>query len=715
MEHTIYAEQLIIQQNVHRISAVLAVVFLCAAVILLLVNHKQGGRKSRLLAVLLVFCISTSGSKQAYALPKQVTALPKEEKEVTASLKEVTEASEVNTRSQENQMSSREEIPSEVGFRIVQGQTEGNGYTAPVRIEVFWKNSGPSNEKNELRIGFSNEKNAESLAVDPGYGTTVREQLEYLGIFWITLLSETGIAESEEGKKLEFQVSEAGEYRFDGAGKTYVFSIGDRNQKDAEDSSDASNHSGEVGDAESSGQTTASDGTESAGESGNSGSESSSDSAGNKTPVKDETAPVLNVSLLPSATGSSLYSAGESPSLHIHASDADSGIGEISYRMQNLTTGEIREKTLYTGSKEGEKSWTNELQLDQKELGEGQIRIQLRVTDLVGNASPWESVNLETDHTAPVIQIQGVRNSAAYAGAVTPVIKVSDKSFSLADFHYSLKGARSGQLDPSLMSEVVLTKNGVAVTMNQFPNDRDDVYTLSVSAEDQAGNNASEEVVFSMDQQGSSYIFSDETKELVKSYYTEEPVELVLSEINASPIVYEVSLSKDGVPRELEEEKDYRVDIRGGDGDWLIYTYHIFASNFKEEGVYHVDVTSRDKASNVNNTQARGARIDFVVQHDGRTAKKLLKKEDKKETEQSVQNQKDSPKNADGDENMQSTEQAAGNKAEKGRSGGTSENKRKGSSSVWGAFALMGGSLLLAVAAVYLVRIFVRGKNKKKK
>ncbi|MCQ2501061.1 MAG: Ig-like domain-containing protein, partial [Lachnospiraceae bacterium] len=247
---------------------------------------------------------------------------------------------------------------------------------------------------------------------------------------------------------------------------------------------------------------------------------------------------------------------------------------------------------------------------------DGEYEVSFQCRDQAGNPSERiSSGRFLLDKTSPAITIEGVQNRGAYASPVTPLVYIEDPSFDLSQITCTLRGAKTGELDVGQLAEMVRTDQGVAISWDRFAGAADDVYTLSVQAQDQAGNTAEEEIVFAMDQNGSSYIISDATKKLMEDYYTAEPIELVLSEINTSAVVYEISLSKDGQPVLLEEGKDYSVEVRGGDGDWLIYVYRIFASNFEKEGVYHVDLTSWDQADNVNNSQMRGARIDFAVDH----------------------------------------------------------------------------------------------------
>lgn len=480
-EHNYYAEQLILQQNISRISTAAAAVFLTAAVFLLIRRiEKKRKWKKNLRVVLIVLFLSTVSVQQCYAEVPPAGG---------AAWADITVIS---------------------GF----GGSAAFQYGIPVTVQVHWKNADTSGQQYPLRIGYSTELYAESMELDPGYGTSVEAQLQSLGISWITLVEEKGIGESEEGKLLQFSVTEAGEYHFETVGRTLDFSI------------------------------------------------------------------EASVAEAPRTAEQTLdFGAETEPAADSEAVGADSPENE---------KGEAAA---------AEKAVAQEAETEEPSESKKEKKARL----------------LKLDQTPPEIRISGVKNGGCYDFAVIPMILVEDSFFSSEGLTCSLTGARSGSLDPADYSKISITEKGASIVMQDFPADTDDVYTLSVRAADQAGNTAEEKVVFSVDQEGSSYIFSDETQALVDAYVIAEPVDLVLSEMNVSPVEYRISVSKDGVPAGLTENQDYSVEVHGGDGEWMIYLYRIYASNFEEEGIYHVEITSRDQASNVNNTQVRGARIDFAV------------------------------------------------------------------------------------------------------
>ncbi len=566
MEHNYYINQLAVQQKLHRISTVLAVVCFAAAAVLILYRIRSRRRQR-------------TGRKK---LPAAVAALM------------------LGLGCMQNPVSAA--VPGSGGesvwaeIRVVSGQSSegGNLYLSPVQVEVQCSSRDASGALHPVRIQYSSRTGSESLEMDPGYGTSVAAQLQSLGISWLQLLSESGIAEAPEGKRLQFAVAAEGSYLFQAAGSSLSFSIG------GGEAAASGAGEGEQGSAGEPGQAASDSGTEKS-----SAEQEESEKAAENSEEKADTVPPsvrLEMELL-QGSGERRFAAEHSMRIRVEEEHFDP-----SWEPEVQTA--VKNGVRFSGWKKTGSGAEGTLTFQK----EGEYNVVFQCRDLAGNQSERaESGVFTVDRTVPSIQIRGVKNGAAYDKPVRPVIQIRDTALCLSDLSCSLSGAKSGTLDMEQLSEVTETETGASVALNHLPEKKDDVYTLSVRASDEAGNTAEEEVVFAMDQYGSSYLFSDETQALVDAYYTAEPVELVLSEINTSPVAYEVSVSKDGVPRVLEEGKEYSVEARGGDGDWMIYLYRIFASNFTEEGVYHVDITSRDQADNVNNSQVRGARIDFAV------------------------------------------------------------------------------------------------------
>lgn len=555
-----YVEALSWQMRVHKISAVLTGVFLLLAMMLTMLNIKRmlKRRKRVIICTTLFLVTSMMISESVWA------QLP------------VTEGSDT---------------PIIRDIQIVEGSriNDENCFYPSVLVQVTWSGEDLSGNREVLRIEHSSGNTAEWLELNPGEETGVTQQLQSLGISWISLLTEMDSETCTQGKIMDFLVSEEGSYHFLAAGNSLTFSIG-------EAPSSYENRSGEPSgvNSETACQDPSLEAKENAASAG--GEEDAS--------VPDCTAPeiILDLPLLQGEDGQ-YFLTEDTVVIRVKEENFDE-VWKPSVRTR------VKKGYSFSGWKKTKEGAEGILKFSK----DGEYVIEFQCRDLAGNKSKKIRTSaFILDTSVPQIKIQGVRDREAYADPVEPSILIQDSTSALASFSCSLTGAKKGAVDVEAVSDLLELEKGISITMNQLPMDSDDVYTLSVQAEDQAGNSTQENLVFSVNQYGSSYILSDETKELVEAYYTEEPVELALAEINASPVVYQIAVSKDGVPQELEEEKDYSVEVRGGYGEWMIYIYRIFASNFEEEGIYHVDITSRDQAANVNNNQAKGTRIDFAV------------------------------------------------------------------------------------------------------
>ncbi|MDO4617844.1 MAG: Ig-like domain-containing protein [Lachnospiraceae bacterium] len=563
MENSYYLEQLALQQNICRYSRILSVVCLLAALVLVsggLIRKKRSRR---------IFRTVSMGAMLLLLGVRQTAASPWQGEAVTSAQ-----------------------------IQLVQGTPAGGPgtYASPVMVQVHWWTGESAGNRDPLLISYRQGGFSESLQLDPGYGTSVTAQLQSLGISWIRLVSESGTGESAEGKILTFLASAEGSYYFESAGAGLNVSIGSETAAGGEP---AGADTGRAAEEQAADNVTASKGSEDA--------EMVQKTAAEKEAERlssDTDAPEIKLKMDLMQGKEKLQIAAER-SMTILVSDEN-----FDFTAEPEVETTVKSGYRFSGWKQTGSGAEGTISF----IKDGQYKVNCQWTDLAGNQSEKvSSGSFLLDQTSPEIRIQGVTDRAAYDRLVYPVIQVEDLSFSADDLSCSLIGARSGSLDVEGLSDITWSENGTMIAMTNLPAEQDDVYTLSVRSSDLAGNTAEENVIFSIDQYGSSYILSDETQELVDAYYTAEPIDLVLSEVNTSPVVYQVSVTRDGVPLELQEEKDFSVEVRGGDGEWMIYIYRIFASVFSEEGVYHVDLTSRDQASNVNDSQARGVRIDFAV------------------------------------------------------------------------------------------------------
>lgn len=173
------------------------------------------------------------------------------------------------------------------------------------------------------------------------------------------------------------------------------------------------------------------------------------------------------------------------------------------------------------------------------------------------------------------------------------------------------------------MGELDLTgqDNSTADTRTfEFDNiEKDDIYTLFASVTDNAGRSNQIQYRFSVNRLGSTYELSKETSEMNHSY-TNSPNDVVVREINVNALSQDsvnVTMSKDNKPSDLRENTDYDLKKEGQDGEWSVYTYTIYKSNFKEDGNYGIRLYSVDEAKNISQNnlddENKRAEINFHV------------------------------------------------------------------------------------------------------
>ena len=240
----------------------------------------------------------------------------------------------------------------------------------------------------------------------------------------------------------------------------------------------------------------------------------------------------------------------------------------------------------------------------------------ITVQDKAGNDSaeyPEESFYI--DKTAPTLKISGVVNNSANSGDVAPLVSYFDQNFDSEQVSISLVGVNRKGVTPD--GEYEEDENGGSFTFGNFPKEKetDDIYTLTATLTDKAGNTSTETIQFSVNRFGSTYEISEDTSKLIGSY-VQDPLDLIISEINVNALKnIIITLFKNDQTITLTEGTDYRIDVTGGNGQWYQYTYTIFKSNFEEDGVYQLTIYSKDSAGNEaeNTLDTKNSDLRFVI------------------------------------------------------------------------------------------------------
>ncbi len=240
----------------------------------------------------------------------------------------------------------------------------------------------------------------------------------------------------------------------------------------------------------------------------------------------------------------------------------------------------------------------------------------IRFTDQAGNAAEtFQKQTFYIDKTKPSLEITGVNNNSANSGQVIPVITCSDTNFDESQLKITLVGANRNEV--AVEGDYSNIHNGKIFTFKDFDNRKeiDDIYTLTATLTDKAGNSITETIDFSINRFGSNYVLEDSAKRLNGTYMM-NPEDFIISEINANKLKdIIITLYKNDQTIILTEDKDYKIDIKGGDGSWYKYTYTIFKENFKDDGIYRIEIESKDQAGNtaVNTLDTKDMHISFAV------------------------------------------------------------------------------------------------------
>ncbi len=246
---------------------------------------------------------------------------------------------------------------------------------------------------------------------------------------------------------------------------------------------------------------------------------------------------------------------------------------------------------------------------------DGDYTFTISITDMASNVSdPYATDSFTVDLTKPTIEISNIEDHSANKGTVAPVVTLNDTNFDRSNVNIQLTGVHKGVVNTANMYTTADTGKGQVITFANFGKNMDDIYTLKAETTDKAGNAYSTEIVFSVNRDGSTYQYNDYTEELLKKGYTNNPKDIVVSEINVDSLTLsELTLSKNGTVLTLKEGQDYDVQKSGGDVSWKEYVYTIHAANFEDEGDYTISIYSEDKAKNKTTNTSKAKQVEFIV------------------------------------------------------------------------------------------------------
>lgn len=266
-------------------------------------------------------------------------------------------------------------------------------------------------------------------------------------------------------------------------------------------------------------------------------------------------------------------------------------------------------------------SWTNNGDTHTATIhysADAKYSFDIEFLDKAGNSiADYAAEEFFVDKTAPVIEIGGVADKSANNDKVAPVITYTDTNFNKDGVKLSLTGANNGNVDYNGAFEDIV--NGQKFVYADFERVEkvDDIYTLTATLTDFAGNITTKTIAFSANRFGSVYTFDDSLQTVIGKYNQNER-DIVFTETNVDSLAREsimIKLFKNGTPSNLVQGKDYTITASGGNGQWSQYKYVINKALFANDGNYRLTIYSVDAAGNVNENidESKKAEISFGI------------------------------------------------------------------------------------------------------
>ena len=245
---------------------------------------------------------------------------------------------------------------------------------------------------------------------------------------------------------------------------------------------------------------------------------------------------------------------------------------------------------------------------------DGDYSFILDFVDLAGNkAETYTQGEFTIDLTKPKITFGGVGDKSANRGDVAPTVTFSDVNFQKDSVSVTLSGLKHAK--KNVTGSFTASANGGTVTLSDFKHvqSEDDIYTLTATTTDAAGNVTTESITFSVNRFGSNYYFSKDSEKFLNSRYHKKGQDITIYEVNVDELKeHGITVNHNGTATKLTKDM-YTVEDVTGNGEWKTYKYVIKAECFKDEGMYEITVDSTDAAGNRQDNKLKNSPIGFVI------------------------------------------------------------------------------------------------------
>lgn len=256
-------------------------------------------------------------------------------------------------------------------------------------------------------------------------------------------------------------------------------------------------------------------------------------------------------------------------------------------------------------------SWKNTALISQsfKKFSEtGTYKVSVYAVDKAGNRSATRTAAFTIDTVAPKLSIGGISEGTTYSynDKVAPVINFSD------DY---LQGRKITLTRAGIDWYGKLSKSDgtgrIAFADFAKKKDNDGLYNLSITVTDKAGNSTSKKMSFTVNRYGSSFEYSDYIKDLNGKSVKNVNRALVVSEYNVSKLSStEGEVRRDGTKVDGAE---VNTAEQAGKNGYRLYRHSFDEENFDAEGVYEINVVSKDTAGNSMESKKENGKVKFTV------------------------------------------------------------------------------------------------------
>lgn len=236
-----------------------------------------------------------------------------------------------------------------------------------------------------------------------------------------------------------------------------------------------------------------------------------------------------------------------------------------------------------------------------------------------------ERMTIDTEITEALVTVNGdAANGRAFKEEVIPGVSFYDTNFESCEVKMYKTGLTQNNVDVSdqfVEGNIVFNEYGGEGEFDLFDRiaENDGIYTITTALTDKAGHRAENTMTFTVNRFGSVYEYNEELVSLIDdggAYVQGVETDLIIKEYNADRILEDsvnVEIIRDGKPL---DQGAYSVSYESTHSDgqlsennWYQCTYTISKSNFEEDGMYKIAVSSRDATGNTPENNNYGDKV----------------------------------------------------------------------------------------------------------